>query len=101
MKDVKEKVQLFLLAVVYLLCVSRYYPGRLRESLVATGSHLLTVAPFSLGATILIVSILQRLGDGRLPRDRVVRIFLALGITFEFFFGLYHYLATHQQVVTP
>ena len=96
MKNFKERCTLVLLTLVYLLCVVRYYPGRLQDSLLATAEHLLTVAPFSIGATILIVSVLQRLGEGRLPWDRVARVFLGLGITFEFFFGLYHYLAIHQ-----
>jgi len=101
MEKIKEKITLVLLAAVYLLCAFRYYPGRLQESLLETASHFLVAAPFTVGATILIVAVLQRLGDGRLPWDRMLRIFLGLGITFEFFFGLYHYLATHQAAVLP
>ena len=101
MKQFKDKAALFLMTAVYLLCVVRYFPGRLRESLAETGMHLLTAAPVAVGGTILIVSVLQRMGDGRLPWDRVLRIFLTLGIIFEFFFGLYHYLAIHQPAMTP
>jgi len=101
MKQLQEKAALLVMAAVYLLCVVRYFPGRLRESLAETGMHLLTAAPVAVGGTILIVSVLQRMGDGRLPWDRVLRIFLTLGIIFEFFFGLYHYLAIHQAPLTP
>jgi len=89
------------MSLVYLLFVVRYFPGRMRDSLVATGMHLLVAAPVAIGGTILIVSVLQRLGDGRLPWDRIWRIFLTFGIIFEFFFGLYHYLAINQPVLTP
>ncbi len=97
----KEKITLSLLVAVYLLTAFRYYPGRWRDSLVETAAHFLVAAPFTIGATILIVVVLQRMGDGRLPWDRVLRIFLGLAITFEFFFGLYNYLAIHQVPVTP
>ena len=101
MKQLQEKAALLVMTAVYLLCVVRYFPGRLQDSLVATGMHLLSAAPFAIGGTILIVAVLQRMGNGRLPWNRVLRIFLTLGITFEFFFGLYHYLAINQQVLTP
>lgn len=89
------------MTAVYLLCVARYFPGRVRESLVATGSHLLVAGPVTVGGTILVVSVLQRMSDGRLPWDRVFRIFLTFGIIFEFFFGIYHYLAINQPVAVP
>ena len=101
MKKLKEKLALSFMMVVYLLCVTRYFPGRLRDSVVATGSHLLVAAPVAIGGTILIVSVLQRMGDGRLPWDRVLRIFLTFGLIFELFFGLYHYLAINQPALTP
>lgn len=92
---------LFVMTAVYLLCVVRYFPGRLHDSLLATGAHLLTAAPVTVGATILAVSVLQRMGEGRLPWDRVLRVYLTFGIIVEFFFGLYFYLAINQPVVTP
>ena len=101
MKKLKEKLTLAAMTVVYLLSVVRYFPGRFRESLLATGSHFLVAGPVAIGGTILIVSVLQRLGDGRLPWDRILRIFLTFGIIFELFFGLYHYLAINQPALTP
>ena len=101
MKKIQEKIALFVLTGVYVLFAGRYFPGRLQESLVATGMHLLVAVPIVTGVTILVVSVLQRMGDGRLPWDRILRIFLTFGIIFEFFFGLYHYLAINQTPLTP
>ncbi len=101
MKKLQEKIALAAMTAVYLLCVARYFPGRVRESLVATGSHLLVAGPVAVGGTILLVAVLQRLGDGRLPWDRVLRIFLTFGIIFELFFGIYHYLAINQPAALP
>lgn len=81
-----------LLALVYLLCSLRYYPGRLADSLVATLTQLLTVAPFSVGATILIAALFRKSTGERLPWGSVVRIFLTIGIVIEFFYGLHDYL---------
>jgi len=101
MKKLQEKIGLAVMTAVYLLCVTRYIPDQLLYSLKATGSHLLVAAPVAVGGTILIVSVLQRMGDGRLPWDRVLRIYLTFGIIFELFFGLYHYLAVNQAALTP
>lgn len=80
------------MALVYLMCSLRYFPGRPGDSLVATLTQLLTVAPFSVGATILVAALFRKLTGERLPWSSVVRIFLTIGIVIEFFYGLHDYL---------
>ncbi|MCK5227976.1 MAG: inner-membrane translocator [Desulfobulbaceae bacterium] len=94
MKTVKEKITLVVLIVIYLLCSMRYFPGRSVDTLIETLKHILSVAPYNIGVTLLAVTVYRKLLGERLPWDRVARIFLTAGIVLEFFFGLYHYLGT-------
>ena len=61
------------------------------HSLVETLIHMLSVAPINLGATLVIVAVLQRLVKERLPVSRTVRLFLVTAIFLEFILGLAHY----------
>ena len=92
--SIKDKVLPVALGIIYLLCTVRYYPGRPVDTLIATAEHLLASIPFSLGFTLLVVSILAKVSGQRPPWIFVVRLFLTFGIIAEFFFGLYHYLAS-------
>jgi hypothetical protein len=91
MQTIREKFSLAVLAVVYLLASIRYFPGRPLHSVVETLTHVLSVAPITLGATLLIVAVLQRLVKERLPLDRSIRIFLVAAICLEFILGLAHF----------
>lgn len=91
---VKRYLALFVLFLVYLLCALRYYPGRPLDTFWATLEHLLASVPFSLGGTLLFVPLFTKTAGCRPPMNVVVRLFLTIGICIEFFFGLYHYLAT-------
>ena len=93
----KEIIYLVVLVVIYLLCVLRYFPGQPVASLKATGLHLLDVAPYVVGLTIFAVSMLNKIGDKRLPWNSIVRIYLTLGLIIEFFYGLYNYLDMAQK----
>ena len=88
----KEKITLFVLLLTYLLCSIRYFPGQWQHSLLATLRQMLVVAPIAVGMTLIAVSFFQRLAGEKLPGERVLRIFLMLGIIGEFFFGLADYL---------
>lgn len=91
MQKIREHVFLAVLAVVYQLASVRYFPGRAMHSMVETLIHMLSVAPISLGATLLIVAVLQRLVKERLPFSRSLRLFLVVAICLEFIIGLAHY----------
>jgi len=92
----KEKISLFLLIGFYLLFSVRYFPNRPMETLSATMSHLLDSVPYIIAATILVVSVMQKVVGQKLPKDRIARIYLTFGLIAEFFFGMYHYLNQGQ-----
>jgi|SRR3989339_382442 len=96
LQNAKEIASLTMLVIFYLLCSFRYFPDRLNDSLVETLIHMLSIAPFTGGLTLVLVTVLQRLAGERLPIDRAVRIFLTLGILVEIFYGLYNYLDLAQ-----
>ena len=91
MQKIREQISLIILVVVYLLASVRYFPGRAMDSLVETLIHVLSVAPISLGATLIVVAVLQRLVKERLPFSRSLRFYLVVGICLEFILGLAHY----------
>jgi len=96
MKNFREKISLAILALVYLLCSLRYFPGRPTESLVETATQLLTVAPFLIGAVLLYNSFYRRHSGRRASLPTMLRLALSLGIIIEFFIGLYHYLEINR-----
>lgn len=88
----RQGLGLAILAGLYLLANVRWFPGRAAESLSATALHLLQSAPFILGLTIFVVSILQKAAKQTLPWPRRIRLFLIFGLLYEFIFALHHYL---------
>ncbi len=90
-QKIRERISLAILVIVYLLASVRYFPGRAMHSIVETLIHVLSVAPINLGATLLIVAVLQRLVKERLPFSRTLRFFLVVAICLEFILGLAHY----------
>ena len=93
MKKVTENISLVVLAVVYLVLSFRYFPGSMAKTGVETLIEIFTVAPLAGGATILIVSFLQRTSGEKVPWDRSLRLYLTLGVMTEIVFGVYHYLS--------
>lgn len=91
-KKLKESISLWVIALVYLLCSVRYYPGKALKTLNASVMQIFGVAPITVGVTIIIVSLLQRVLGSKLPWDRVLRIFFTIGIIVELLYGLYNYL---------
>ena len=92
--SIKNYLALLGLFIVYLLCALRYYPGRPWETFWATAEHLLASVPFAIGFTLFFVSLFSKTAGQRPSMNFIVRLFLTIGICIEFFFGLYHYLAT-------
>jgi hypothetical protein len=96
MRKVGEKISLVILALVYLLCSLRYFPNQPAASLLNTATHLLTVAPFLIGALLLFNSFYQRQAGERPAPVKMLRLGLTLGILIEFFIGIYNYLEINQ-----
>ncbi|MHB1015140.1 MAG: hypothetical protein ACYC2W_07665 [Desulfurivibrionaceae bacterium] len=90
-QKIREQISLSILAVVYLLASVRYFPGQAMHSMVETMIHVLSVAPINLGATLIIVAVLQRLVKERLPLSRTLRFYFVVAICLEFILGLAHY----------
>lgn len=93
MQSVKEKGSLVVLVLVYLLMSLRYFPGNLLKTGVETLIEVFTVAPLAGGATLLLVTFLQRTSGEKVPWDRSLRLYLTVALMCEFVFGLYHYLS--------
>ena len=91
LKTVKDKLSLILLIVFFLLCNGWYSPAGWKDSLLRTFIHIVSLAPFSVGLTLVIASILQRITRERLGMEQVIRIYLAISIVVGFFFGLYNH----------
>lgn len=96
MAKTRENYTLALLLAFYLLCSSRYLPGRPVESLLASTRQLLILAPFLAGGTLLARAFFHRLTGEYLGWSRLARVYLTLGVIGEFLLGLYHYLALNQ-----
>jgi len=96
MRKIREPLALAIITAFYLLCSLRYFPGRPAESLLATLTELLTVAPFLLGGCLIARATLHRLSGATPPWSQLLRIYLTLGLTVEFFLGIYHYLKINQ-----
>lgn len=80
------------MAAVYLLCSLRYFPGQPVATITNTTLHLLTVAPFLVGAILIFSSFYKKTTGETITWPRMARIYLTLGIIVEFFMGLYNYL---------
>jgi hypothetical protein len=88
MKNFGEKLSLAILTLIYLLCSLRYFPNQPTASLLSTATHLLTIAPFLVGAILFFNSFYQRQTGERPVAAKMVRIGLTMGIIIEFFIGL-------------
>jgi hypothetical protein len=91
MQSVKERVRFTLSALLYFLFNLRI-DSTLAATLEATGLQLLYTVPFVAGFTYLIISVLQYMGDGtKLPWDRRLRLFFAVGIIAGLILGIWEY----------
>lgn len=101
MQNIKEKIRFYLSATVYLLFNLRVGNG-FQDTMVATFWQILQTAPYVAGFTYVIISILQYMGDGsKIPWDRRLRLFFALGIMAGLIYGIWEYAGVdlgQQQV---
>ena len=91
MQHVKDKIRLSLSAFLYLLFNLRI-GSSLQETAASTFWQIVQTAPFVAGFTYLIVSVLQYMGDGgKLPWDRRLRLFFAIGIMAGLIYAIWEY----------
>ncbi len=91
MGNFKEKVTFYLSGLLYLLFNVRLASTPL-ESVKATIWQIVQTAPFIIGVTWMIVLFMQYMANGqKMPWDRRVRLFFALGIMAGLIYGIYEY----------
>ena len=91
MQNLKEKVRFTVSALLYLMFNLRL-GADVPTTLKASGWQIIQTAPYVAGVTYLIVSVLQYMGDGsKLPWDRRLRLFFAIGIMTGLILGIWEY----------
>lgn len=91
MKNFKETITFYLSALLYFVFNLRIASTPV-ETLKATLWQLAQTAPFIIGITWVIVSFLQYMANGKkMPWDRRLRLFFAIGIMAGLFYGIYEY----------
>jgi hypothetical protein len=97
---IRETISFSLLVLVYLLVSLRYFPGEWMRTLLETFWHLLSIFPYTLGVTVLIVAVLRRIFEGKkLSLPLVIRIFITVSIFLELFLGIHDYISRMQSAV--
>ena len=99
MQNLKKNITFSLSALVYLLFNLRL-GGDVVTTIKATGMQILQTLPYTAGVTYLIIATLQYMADGeKLPWDRRLRLFFAVGIIAGLIYGIYEY--TSPPVGSP
>lgn len=88
MNKKREWAVLGFMVFCYGLLSIRYFPAQPGKTIFETVSHVFSIAPVTLGATLVIVSLLQKAAGERLPWIRVGRIFLTVSLCVEILIGL-------------
>jgi hypothetical protein len=98
MGNLQGKVSLYLSAALYLLFNLRLGADAL-ATLSATSWQIVQTAPYVAGIAYLIIALLQYMAEGhKIPWDRRLRLFFAIGILAGLFFGIYEYAGTGVEV---
>ena len=91
MSDLRSKITFTASAVLYLLFNLRLGPD-IVTTLTATGWQLAQTVPYVVGITSVIIAFLQYMAGGeKLPWDRRLRLFFAVGIMAGLVYGIYEY----------
>ncbi len=91
MQNAKEKVTFYLSGFLYLLFNLRL-SSTLIDSVTATLWQIARTAPYVAGITWVFISFLQYLAEGeKMPWDRRLRLFFAIGIMAGLFLAIYEY----------
>ncbi|MDJ0622092.1 MAG: hypothetical protein QNJ17_03940 [Desulfocapsaceae bacterium] len=97
MNSIKERITFFISGVLYLLFNLRLGATPF-ESFKATFWQLLQTIPFIIGITWMIVAFFQYMANGeKMPWDRRIRIFFAIGIMAGLMYGIYEYAGVKPQ----
>lgn len=97
MDNVKEKIRFTLSALLYLLFNLRVGTS-FAETLSATVMQIVQTAPFVAGMAYLIISVLQYMGDGsKVPWDRRLRLFFAIGIIAGLILAIWEYAGVDMR----
>lgn len=91
MSSVKENITFYLSAVLYFVFNLRMGVDGL-TTLKATAWQILQTAPYVAGGTYFCIAFLQYMADGRkVPWDRRIRLFFAIGIMAGLIQAIYEY----------
>ncbi len=91
MQNLKKNLTFILAAALYLLFNLRV-GATVLETVKATCWQLLQTAPYIAGLSYVFIALLQYMAGGeKLPWDRKLRIFFALGIIAGLLLGIYEY----------
>lgn len=91
MSSVKENITFYLSAVLYFVFNMRL-GSDFMATLKATGWQILQTAPYVAGGTYFIIALLQYMAGGRkVPWDRRLRLFFAIGIMAGLIQAIYEY----------
>ena len=91
MQNIKGKVSFFISAVLYLLFNLRVGADT-AATVKATLWQIAQTAPYVAGVTYVIIALLQYMADGdKVPWDRRLRLFFAIGILAGLIYGIYEY----------
>ncbi len=94
MGNLQGKVSLYLSAVFYLLFNLRLGSDSM-TTLTATLWQIVQYAPYIAGIAYVIIALLQYMAEGeKIPWDRRLRLFFAVGILAGLFLGIYEYAGT-------
>lgn len=91
MQDLRRKITFTLSGLLYLVFNLRVGSDAF-ATLKATLWQIVQTAPYVAGLTYLIIALLQYMTDGdKVPWDRRLRLFFAIGIIAGLIFGIYEY----------
>jgi hypothetical protein len=94
MGNLQGKVSFYISAVLYLLFNLRLGADTM-ATLQATLWQIAQTAPYVAGITYVVIALLQYMADGeKLPWDRRLRLFFAIGIVAGLLYGIYEYAGT-------
>lgn len=96
MSEIKERITFVLSAVLYLLFNLRMGADAMATAK-ATGWQILQTAPYVAGMTYIIIALVQYMAGGKkMPWDRRLRLFFAIGILAGLVYGIYEYAGVQQ-----
>ncbi len=94
MENLQGKVSLYLSAALYLVFNLRL-GADIESTLTLTLWQIVQTAPYVAGIVYVIIALLQYMAEGeKIPWDRRLRLFFAIGILAGLFVGIYEYAGT-------